>query len=212
MRISWSPRIQLSNERKQNKNDIAKFSSHHWKGEQKLMITDQQNYKLNDMPQLTSIDYYNVATSTKKKVNMSSKLHQISAKDIVNANLIGNASCQGVELINTTFQHKSKHKEASVNDKINHTIVDNSNAYDGNVTIITNNDKGGKKIVASGKSIDEEIGKDTKHITFKQNTLSTSIIVDKAPNVLETRAKKRKAQYHACLKQVKHQKRILTSN
>ena len=191
MRISWSPRIQLSNERKQNKNDIAKFSSHHWKGEQKLMITDQQNYKLNDMPQLTSIDYNNVATSTKKKVNMSSKLHQISAKDIVNANLIGNASCQGVELINTTFQHKSKHKEASANDKINHTIVDNSNAYDGNVTIITNNDKGGKKIVASEKIIDEEIAKDTKNNTIKQNTVRTPISVAKAPNVLETRAEEK---------------------
>ena len=90
------------------------------------MITDQQNYKCNDMPQLTIIDDSNVATLTKEKVDVSSKLHQISAKDIVNVNLIGNARCQGVELINTTFQHKNKPKDASVNDNINHTIVENS--------------------------------------------------------------------------------------
>ena len=53
--------------------------------------------------------------------------------------------------------------------------------------MITNNDKRGKKIVASEKIIDEEFLKDTKTITIKQNTLRTSI-VDRAPNVLETRA------------------------
>ena len=53
--------------------------------------------------------------------------------------------------------------------------------------MITITDEGGKKIVASEKIIDEEIVKDTKHITIKQNTLCTSIIIDKAPNVLETK-------------------------
>ena len=110
---------------------------------------------------------------------MKSKLHQLSAKAIVNVNLIGNASCQGVELVNTTFQHKNKAKDASANDNITHTIVDNSNASDGNVTMITNDDKGSKEIVTSGKIIDEEIVKDTKNIKIKQNKL------DKAPNVLD---------------------------
>ena len=53
--------------------------------------------------------------------------------------------------------------------------------------MITNDDKGVKEIVASGKTIDEEIVKDTKNITIEQNTLRTSIIVDKAPNVLKNR-------------------------
>ena len=69
------------------------------------MITDQKNYKCNDIPQLTSINDSTVATLTKKKINVSSKLHQISAKDIVKVNLIGNTSCQGVERVNNTFQH-----------------------------------------------------------------------------------------------------------
>ena len=45
--------------------------------------------------------------------------------------------------------------------------------------MITNNDKGGKEIIASGKIIEEEIVKDTKNIKIKQNTL------DKTPNVLD---------------------------
>ena len=36
--------------------------------------------------------------------------------------------------------------------------------------MITNDEKGDKEIVASGKIIDEEIIKDTKKITIKQNT------------------------------------------
>ena len=83
-----------------------------------------------------------------------------------------------LKLINTTFQHKNKHEDASVNDKITHTIVETSNASESNGKMITNNDKGGKEIVASGKI---EIVKDTKNITIKQNTL------DKASNVLETK-------------------------
>ena len=75
---------------------------------------------------------------------MISKLLQSSAKDIVNVNLKGNASFQEVELVNTTFQHKTKPKEVSVNDNITHNIVENSNASDGNVSMIINNDKGGK--------------------------------------------------------------------
>ena len=89
--ISWPPRKKSSNERKKNKNDITKFSSHHWEGEQTLMNTNQQNYKYNDMPQSTSIDDSNVATLTKTKIDVSSNLHKISAKDMVNVNMIGNA-------------------------------------------------------------------------------------------------------------------------
>ena len=143
--ISWPPRIQSKHERHQNKNDIEKFRSHNWEEEQNLMITEQQNYNCNDKPQITSIDDTNVSISTKKKVDVSSKLHQISAKDIVKVNLIGNESCRGIELVNTTFQHKNKHEDASVNHNTTHTIVENSNASEGNVTMITNNDKGGKK-------------------------------------------------------------------
>ena len=57
--------------------------------------------------------------------------------------------------------------------------------------MITNTDKEDKEIVASGKIIDEEIGKDIKHITIKQNTLRTSIVVDKTANVLETRVEEK---------------------
>ena len=85
--------------------------------------------------------------------------------------------------VNTTFQHKYKPKEASVNDNITHTIVENSNASDGNVIMIRNDDKGGKKRVTRGNIIDEEAVKDTNNITLKQNTLRTSIIVAKASNV-----------------------------
>ena len=137
---------------------------------------------------------------------MSSKLHQLSAKDIVNVNLIGNVSCQGVELVNTTFQHKNKAKDASVNDNITHTIVDNSNASEDNVTMITNDDKGSKEIVTSGKIIDEEIVKDTKNITIKQNTLRTSIIVDKAPNVLETRVGEKESTISCLFKTIETSK------
>ena len=100
-------------------------------------------------------------------------------------NLIGNASCRGLELVNTTFQHKNKHEDAGVNDNINHTIVENSNDYDGNVTMITNNDKRGKKIVTSRKIFDAEIVKDTNSITFRKNTLSKSVIETTTPNKLE---------------------------
>ena len=75
---------------------------------------------------------------------MSSKLLQLSAKDIVNVNLKENASFQEVELVNTIFHHKPKPKEASVNDNITHPIVDNLKASDGNFTMILNDDKGGK--------------------------------------------------------------------
>ena len=100
---------------------------------------------------------------------MISKLLQSSAKDIVNVNLKGNASFQEVELVNTTFQHKPKPKEASVSDNITHTIVDNLKASDGNVTMIINDDKGGKEIVASGQIFNEDIVIDTNNITLKQN-------------------------------------------
>ena len=85
--ISWPPGIQSSNERKQNKDDIAKLTSHHLEGEQKIMITDQQNYNCKDTPQLTSIDVYNVDKLTKKKVEVSSKLLQLSEIDKVNINM-----------------------------------------------------------------------------------------------------------------------------
>ena len=140
------------------------------------MNTKQQNYKCNDKPQILSIDDANVSTLTKKKVDMSSKLHQISAKDIVKVNLIGNESCRGVELVNTTVQHKNKHEDVGVNDNINYVIVENSNAYDGNDTMITNNKKGCKKIVTSGKIFEVETRKNTKCITFRQTKLSKSVI------------------------------------
>ena len=126
------------------------------------MNTDQQNYKYNDMPQSTSIDDSNVATLTKTKIDVSSNLHKISAKDMVNVNMIGNARWQRVEITNTTFQHKTKPKDAVINNNINHTIVETSNGYDGNVITITITNEGGKKIVASGNINDEEIVKDTK--------------------------------------------------
>ena len=118
--------------------------------------------KFNDMPPTTSIDDDNVATLTKKKVDVSSKLNQLSAKDIVNVNQIGHTSCQKVELVNTPFQHKTKHKDASVNDNITNTIVEYLNDDEDNVTMITNDEKGDKEIVASGKIIDNEIIKDTQ--------------------------------------------------
>ena len=88
-----------------------------------------------------------------------------------------------LERVNTTFQHKYKPKEASVNDNITHTIVENSNASDGNVTMIRNDDKEGKEIVTSGNIIDEEAVKDTNNTTLKQNILRTSIVVAKASKV-----------------------------
>ena len=96
-----------------------------------------------------------------------------------------------LELVNTTFQHKNKHEDASVNDNIINTIEETLNASESKITMITNTDKEDKKIVASGKIIDEEIGKDIKHITIKQNTLRTSIVVDKTANVLETRVEEK---------------------
>ena len=94
--ISWPPRIQSKHERHQNKNDIEKFRSHNWEEEQNLMITKQQNYNCNDKPQITSIDDTNVSISTKKKVDVSSQLHQISAKDTVKENLRGNERQRGI--------------------------------------------------------------------------------------------------------------------
>ena len=170
------------------------------------MIMNHEILKCNDIPPTTSIDDANVATLTKKKIEVSSKLYQISEKDIIKVNLIGNASCRGIELVNTTFQHKNKHEDASVNGNINHTIVENSNAYDGNVTMITNNDKGGKKIVTSGKIIDEEIVKDTKIITTQQNTLRKSVIEAKLPNALETRAEERESTISCLIKTIKTSK------
>ena len=159
--ISWPPRIQSTNERHQNKKDIEKIKSHYWEEEQTLMITEQQNYKCNDKRQVTSTNDDNVSTLTKKKDDVSSKLHQISAKYVVKVNLIGNESCQGVELVNTTVQHKNKHEDACVTDNINHTIVANSNACESNDTMSTNNDKGCKKIITSGKIFEVKIIKDT---------------------------------------------------
>ena len=116
-------------------------------------------------------------------------------------NLIGNARYQGVKITNTTFQRKNKPNDAVVNDNIINTIVENSKVSDGIVITITNNDKGGKKIVASGKIIDKEIVKETKSITIKPNTLLKSIIVAKTPNVLETRAGE-KENTISCLNEV----------
>ena len=53
--------------------------------------------------------------------------------------------------------------------------------------MITNNDKRCKKIVTSGKVFEAEIIKDTKIITFRQTTLSKSVIEAKTLTVLETR-------------------------
>ena len=96
-------------------------------------------------------------------------------------NLKGNAIFQEVHLVNTTFQPKPK--EASVNDTINHPIVEDSNAFDVNITLLIKDDKEGKKIVASGKIFDEDIVTDTNNITLKQMILRTPIIVTKKSNV-----------------------------
>ena len=127
------------------------------------------------MPPTTSIDDANVATLTKKKVNASSKLYQISEKDIVKGTLIGNAWCRGIELVNFKLQHKNKHEDESVNDTINHTIVENSNASDGK----------NKNIGISGKTIDEEIVKVTNSITIQHNTSRKLVSEDKLTNALE---------------------------
>ena len=82
-------------------------------------------------------------------------------------NLKGNAIFQEVHLVNTTFQPKPK--EASVNDNITHTIVENSNASVGNVIMIINDDQEGNEIVANGKICHEDIVIDTNNITLKQN-------------------------------------------
>ena len=52
--------------------------------------------------------------------------------------------------------------------------------------MITNNDKGCKKIITSGKIFEAEIIKDTKSITFRQTKLSKSVIEAKTPTALET--------------------------
>ena len=72
--------------------------------------------------------------------------------------------------------------------------------------MITNKDKGGKKIVASGKIINEEIVKETKSITIKPNTLLKSIIVAKTPNVLETRAGEKENTISCVFKTIKTSK------
>ena len=65
------------------------------------------------------------------------------------------------------------------------TVLDNNkldqskNTTGGNISMLTNNDKGVNEIVARRKIIDEEIIKDTKHVKIKQNTL------DKPPNLLD---------------------------
>ena len=188
--ISSPPRIQSKHERLQNKNDIEKFRLHNLEEEQNLMITEQQNYNCNDKPQITSIDGANISIS-KKKVDVNSQLHQISAKDKVKENLRGNERQRGIELVNITVQHKNKHEDAGVNNNINHTIAQNSNAHDGNKTMITNNEKGCKKIVTSGKIFESETIKDTKSIKFKQTKLSNLVIEAKTLNALETWAVKK---------------------
>ena len=86
-----------------------------------------------------------------------------------------------------------------------------NNASEGDDSMITNNDKGGNEVIASRKITDEEIAKDTKQNTIKQNTVRTPISVAKAPNVLETRAEEKENAISCLFKQLKRQRRILTS-
>ena len=53
-------------------------------------------------------------------------------------------------------------------------VLDYNKSDQGHVSMITNNERGGKEIVTSGKIIDEEIVKDTTNIEIKQNTLNNS--------------------------------------
>ena len=72
--------------------------------------------------------------------------------------------------------------------------------------MITNNDKGGKKIVTSGNIFDAEIVKDTKSITLRKNKLSKSVIEAKIPNALETRAVEKESTILGLLKTMKTSK------
>ena len=89
--------------------------------------------------------------------------------------------------------YQKQYENASVNDNITHIIVETSNVSESNITMITNNNNEGEEIVSSKNIIDKEIVKDAKIITIKQNTLRTSIIVDKSPNVVESRAKEKES-------------------
>ena len=120
--------------------------------------------------------------STKTKVDKSSQLHQISAKDTVKENLRGNERQRGIELVNITFQHKNKHEDAGGNDNINHTIAQKSNANDGNKTMITNNEKGCKKII-------------------------TSVIEDKTLNALDTRVVEKESTISCAVKTIQKSKK-----
>ena len=84
----------------------------------------------------------------KAKITLGNKMKVLSKErqnEITRLNKSRLFSINILQLVDTTFQHKNKHEDASVNHNTTHTIVENSNASEGNVTMITNNDKGGKK-------------------------------------------------------------------
>ena len=85
----------------------------------------------------------NLQFSTKESKKELIVTTNIIEKCIFKVNLKGNAIFQEVHLVNTTFQPKPK--EASVNDTINHPIVEDSNAFDINITLLIKDDKEGKK-------------------------------------------------------------------
>ena len=72
--------FQSSNERNQNKDDIAKLRSHHFEGEHKLVNTNQQTYSCNNKTQLTRTSAFNVDKFIKVQVKISSILIQLSEK------------------------------------------------------------------------------------------------------------------------------------
>ena len=72
--------FQSSNERNQNKDDIAKLRSHHFEGEHKLVNTNQQTYSCNNKTQLTRTSAFNVDKFIKVKDKIRSTFIQLSEK------------------------------------------------------------------------------------------------------------------------------------
>ena len=93
-----------------------------------------------------------------------------------------------IHIMEQEVQTQKGNHEPNTNNSMMRIMVDmwnyntsdqSNNAFEGNVSMITNNDKGDKGIVASGKIIDEQIVKDTTNNKIKQN------ILHKRPNVLD---------------------------
>ena len=105
----------------------------------------------------------------------------ITNNDKADKGIIARGKIISEEIVKDTKNIKIKQNTL---DKVLNVLDDNTsnqsnNTSESTVSIITNNNKGGKEIVASGKIIEEKIEKYTTNNTIKQNTL------DKAPNVLD---------------------------